>query len=128
MLSIEGLEEAANAPTLERRRAEAMGFEFGDAVVVELRDEGCFVVRGTFKCVCGKHESYSFMFDRLRVMCSQDKDCIARLVSPAHMLRSHGSFSRQHLLNDGYTPERVDEIIRKGEEFDRAEARVHSHP
>lgn len=128
MLTLEQMTTIANSSTLWRRRAEAMGFSFGQVEV--MLHPGRFesvIIRGSFKCVCGSTEWYSFAVDTIFEM-MRDMGAAVALFDPAARLAKFGSFSRKHLLSDGYTESQVDEIIRKGEEFDRAEARVPAGP
>jgi len=108
---------AANFPSRERRRAEAMGFEFEVVEVVKHKSpfRQLFIMRGIFKCVCGKHESFAKMIDGTALHYSLP---LGVAFDPAAYLRGLGSFSRDHLLKDGYPPETVDEILERGRQFD----------
>jgi hypothetical protein len=111
----EARDAAANRLTYSRAKAEAMGFEFGHVRVQDDPLRGGIRLIVHFACVCGRVEYYI-------------GDYHAATVSPdgwdvAKELWDFGSFSREHLLKDGYSSEQCDEFERKAEEFDR----IHRH-
>lgn len=119
--SLVDLVSFANESTRDRRRAEAMGFVFGPARV-ECTDygglDGHVVLRGAFSCVCGQLEAYQFVATQYEL--EQATTALLRdMFDPALRLRHFGSFSREHLLEDGYSEAQVDEILRRGDEFDK---------
>lgn len=104
--------QMANSPTPYREKAEAMGFKFGRAEVFEDRTVG-YMLRGTFTCLCGTHEAYCFHIDEMAIL-----DQHWQIFDPAWHLWRAGSFSKKHLLADGYSPEKVEEILQKGRDYD----------
>lgn len=123
MLPLPVLTRIANRPTPAKLRVEAMGWKFGPVQVGDdIRSDTRYVggpyvgVRGVFTCLCGKKEFFSATF-----CCEEleDEKTAAMLLDVYAALERGGSFSKQHLIDDGYTPEQVAEILRKGEEYDR---------
>lgn len=114
MKRLDQLNVIANESTFERRRAEAMGFVFHKIEVVASPYGSGYLLGGNFRCVCGTEESFRFAIDEALLLSSQ---LPLELLDSAWHLRRAGSFSKQHLLADGYSPEAVDEIIRKGLEY-----------
>lgn len=115
MTTIRSLYEGLNRPTRARRRAEAMGFCFGAIEVLGVVDDGV-AIRGVFSCVCDKTETFSILVTQREL-----EDFWASGSAPdfAQRLADIGSFSRQHLIGDGYTVEQVDKIVARGEAFDK---------
>ncbi len=113
--------EIVNRNTWHRRRMEAMGFKF-QSIKAEYTASGVFI-QADFLCVCGQHE-------RLGV-CISGKELLYGAVGlerhprldPALMLHDSGSFSRDHLVADGYTETQIQEILKRGEDFDEAHSR-----
>lgn len=93
-----------------RRAAEAAGFTFSPAYIQRhpnWRGFGELIyICGSFRCVCGHTEYYRYPVDELMI------DRHAQLVEPGRTLAQFGSFSRQHLIDDGYSPEDVDRITK----------------
>ena len=92
-----------------------MGWTFGKVTVTEL--PGMVVVAGSFICACGRQEWFSYpiyypLADYRQL--SADLDVAAKL-------RENGSFSRLHLLDDGYTADEVDLMLANGDDFDKRE-------
>lgn len=121
--SLDQLTVIANRPTFERRRAEAMGWTFYDIRVTRgntsWHDQ--YALRGAFTCVCGAREQFQRIIDEAHLFMAHNSDSvIAEEFDPALWLRRMGSFSRKHLLADGYTEDAVAEIERKAIEFDAA--------
>ena len=104
----------ANSKTPSRLRAEAMGFTFSPVDVIYDSLWGETKIRGRFQCVCGRTEAYDFIVD-LHFL---DQMLWHRELDVARRLQSLGSFSRPHLLEDGYTEEQVEEIERRGADWD----------
>lgn len=117
----------ANQITPERRRAEAMGFVFGRIGVTDDPMGLNYILRAEFRCVCGTGEFFVRAIDADFVHRRND-DLVAREFDVAFQLRSFGSFSRRHLIADGFDPERVDEIIEKGERWDEQKRRDDAIP
>lgn len=105
-------------PSRARLRAEAMGFVFGKVLVMPDEDKRYVMIRGTFTCVCGRDENYALMVSPHDVM--NLPRGMSDAVDPFVFLERHGSFSRKHLIADGYPPEVVDDIIERGLQWDRA--------
>lgn len=113
------IEALLQRSTRDKRRAEAQGFVFGKpiAFVVDFDGYG-FIV--PFTCVCGKREEFKQVLTREEVRYHVDSGFwIAHRLDVARTLRELGSFSRVHLLADGYSEAAVAEIEAKGEAFDR---------
>jgi len=112
------LQSLANASTHARRRAEAMGWQFGPVDVALGAIPDTLTLRGTFTCRCGRPEWYSLVVSlsaMRRASAPRDE------LDVAAKLQALGSFSREHLLADGFTPEQVDEVERLGWQFDYRE-------
>lgn len=107
-LTIAEAQEIVLKPSYELGRALFMGWTFGKPTIQ--RDIDAYRLCVSFTCVCGRREEFHYRAERLEAF---------RFVDVAHYLTEHGSFSRRHLLQDGYTEQQVREIERKGEEFDR---------
>lgn len=105
----------ANAMTYYRARAMAQGFKFSPIVIEEARfNPGEYVLRGDFECVCGRLERFQFMLsDEMPEDYLRNELDIVRWLT----LKTK-SFSREHLLDDGYTEDQVLDIERRGEAFD----------
>lgn len=93
-----------------RKAAEAAGFTFGKVEVIDTFD--MLVMCGMFQCVCGRFEQYCFHLSPHAV----SKVAARTLLDPAYHLMMHGSFSKQHLLKDGYTDAQAEDISRKFQE------------
>lgn len=95
------------------RRATNAGWTFGPATVKYENHpmDDILLIEGEFNCVCGRREKYSVRISALTL----DYEEIARngKIDIALWLDYHGSFSRQHLLEDGYTEEQVRSIESK---------------
>jgi len=116
MITSELLLTLATRKTRHRQRAEAMGFKFLQIEVVDSSVDFGWYVRCLFQCVCGKIEALNFKVgDSEQYM---DPDTLAKTIDPAYRLHLAGSFSREHLLKDGYTVEQVDEMMEKAAAFD----------
>ena len=99
-------------PTYEMLRVEHMGWKFGKPTIKRFEGHGLpmWTLRVAFTCVCGREEVFqNNAFDLQQLW---------YLNVPLWLLKN-GSFSREHLVRDGYTEEEILEIERKGEEFDR---------
>lgn len=101
-------------PSYALARAQYMGWTFSIPTVNKYCDLG-YRLRVEFTCVCGRREVFQHIAMDTRAL---------RHVDVIRCLTEGGSFSRDHLLEDGYTEEQVRDIERKGEEFDRV-TRVH---
>lgn len=108
--------ELAQRQTHHRQRAEAMGFTFDTIRLVE-NDPGILTMRVEFKCVCGTPEELC-MAATYHELAHVNLE-YHRMADPAKELHLMGSFSREHLLADGFPAEEVERIIQKGEDFDR---------
>lgn len=122
----ETLLELAQRSTHHRQRAEAMGFTF-DTIRLNENDPGILVMRVEFNCVCGTPEELCLAatFHELAHLSSLDQHPMA---DPARELHRLGSFSKEHLLADGFTPADVDRIIQKGVDFDVHSQQIQSPP
>jgi hypothetical protein len=100
------------------KRAEAMGFVFGRPELVDDPNNFGLLVRGTFSCICGRREQYSFAIASFDFQRSAAE--LAQVLDVGRMLRNAGSFSRKHLLTDGYTEAQVDDMLAKADAFDKA--------
>lgn len=119
------LEEArcfANAMTHDRRRAEAMGWRFTDIRVEDNWEGDGVMLDCRFTCVCGTPEAFRQVYPYAVVMDAHPA-VAEQMFDVALLLRRAGSFSRAHLLADGYTEAQVAEFERKGAEFDRQHGR-----
>ncbi|MGE4074919.1 MAG: hypothetical protein AB7F22_05170 [Reyranella sp.] len=118
--SISELQALAERKTHDVRRAEAMGFVFHrvkvEPVPFNPRD---VELRGYFRCVCGTEEAFRFIVPHEILTCS-DENLVHHEFDVGARLRRHGSFSRKHLLDDGYPPAQVDEMMAKTDAFNRA--------
>lgn len=103
----QALTEVAWRLTPDRQRAEAMGFRLqqADVYITEVGIE----LRGVLRCVCGRDEHYVF-----RVQIDP------AVLDPARLLNERGAFSREHLVEDGYSAAEIDEILAKGAAYDVA--------
>lgn len=120
------LTRIANKMTYERARAEAMGFHFTRIEVrpmAGILGNGALMLRAVFTCVCGRQETFTSTFPE-----DTPTGYLIEHADVARELRRAGSFSRDHLLSDGYTPEQIDEIERKGEDFDEQCRQALSRP
>lgn len=112
--------EIANWMTPARRRAEAMGWAF-DNLEILAHENGDDVLRGQFTCVCGRVEYFSLVLGS-KYTFNHQKD-FNRQFDFAQRLQEYGSFSRSHLLEDGYTEEQISEVEARGKAFDLGEKR-----
>lgn len=105
----------ANRMTYHRAKAEAMGFEFRHIGIDKSPWDGgkTVVLRCVFVCLCGRIEEFS-----KAVPASLNACLLPEWTNVARQLWEIGSFSRSHLIADGYTEEQVDEIEAKGKAFD----------
>lgn len=113
------LHALANRMTYHRAKAEAMGFKF-DRIEVRGAQQGAsdslygdIELRAVFTCICGRQEQF-----RSLLHTSMPGAFLRQKMNVAAELWRLGSFSRGHLLSDGYTPEQCDEIEAKGKQFD----------
>lgn len=99
-------------PTYESIRVQHMGWSFGPPTLERRSTMGIFQYHLTvpFTCVCGQREFFQQV--------NQDLRGFEWLNVPQWLYR-RGSFSRDHLAQDGFTEAQILEIERKGEEFDR---------
>lgn len=70
-----------------------------------------------FRCACGEYEALRQAYGQFELH-DATPEMLERMFDPAAVLRKLGSFSREHLLADGYTEAQVAEFARKGREFD----------
>ncbi len=105
----------ANRSTFHRRRAEAMGWTFRDVDLVMSPNDFGLILKLDFMCVCGRLERFHTAIDELVVRNS----LVARetLIDPVRQLYEHGSFSRKHLLEDGFDPEFIDKVLKIEREY-----------
>lgn len=108
--SVERAVRAAFERSKYRRAAEAAGFVFDPPTVEFSAYLMVMCARGRFTCVCGRVEAYRIAIDGFALELAISPD---HVLDPARRLHELGSFSRQHLLADGYTPAQVDEIVGK---------------
>lgn len=111
----------AGRVTRDRRRAEAMGWTFDGIQAREDVSSNGVMVRCDFRCVCGRQEAFTMALSWTELR-SMPIEFLARHLDLVAQIRAGGSFSRKHLLADGYTEAQIAEFERKGEEFDRMEA------
>ncbi len=112
MSTISELAALANRMTYHRAKAEAMGFKFDRIEIKELFGAS-LEVRANFTCICGRQESFT------QIVSSELPSHILRQrLNVASELWRVGSFSRRHLLEDGYTSEQCDLIEARGRAFD----------
>ena len=90
-----------------RKAAVAAGFKFGAVDVIEDFFDHSIVVRGTFDCVCGNIETYNVAISLALLRLNHIPN---EAIDPAFFLHRNGSFSRSHLVKDGYSAEEVDRI------------------
>lgn len=102
----------AKRMTYHRARAEAMGFEFKH-ITVDPSNGDLVQLRCVFSCICGLREEFINVFPT-----SMPDSLLREFTDVAGSLSRHGSFSRAHLVADGYTLEQVEEIEAKGKAFD----------
>lgn len=105
----------ANRMTYHRAKAEAMGFQFRHIGIDKSPWDGgeTMVLRCVFACVCGRVEEFSSNLPAFL------NDCVfPEWTNVARQLWESGSFSRDHLIADGYSEEQIDEIEAKGKAFD----------
>lgn len=82
-----------------RRAAEKAGFRFLSERILDV-DFFYVYIQGSFKCTCDKTEYYTF--------CVELDDL--KYFDPYKKLYELGSFSKQHLLDDGYSLEDATKI------------------
>lgn len=120
MISPAEILEIANKPSHLRSKAEAMGFTFMPARCVQdaWTPAGCMELSMDFTCVCGKLESVRIILTENilthapRFILEEDADLVS-------YLWRGGSFSREHLVKDGYSEAQIADILAKGEAYDR---------
>lgn len=100
-----------NQDSLMYRAATAAGWKFAPARVepypADWKDVKHVLVRGAFTCVCGKHELYATV-----IPCESPLFQDARF-DAAEFLHQFGSFSPEHLRQDGYTEQEIQRITRQ---------------
>jgi len=116
MITSQQLLTLATRKTPHRLRAEAMGFQFMQIEVVDSPVDFGWFVRCLFRCVCGKIEALTFKVGDVEQY--MDPYTLAKTIDPAYRLYLAGSFSREHLLKDGYTEDQVAEMMEKAAAFD----------
>lgn len=102
------------------QKATAAGFIFGELRFMDEGpvDSGACPLMGfgliytmEFTCVCGRREVFQQMLSRREL---HDVDHHPRIkghcIDAVAELERHGSFSRKHLREDGYTEEQIDRI------------------
>lgn len=109
----EAIERIANRMTYSRAKAEVLGFRLHRVMLADEQSDGfSFRQRVDFECVCGRREHFA---GRRYTRFPHD---VAQMDIAAEIWK-FGSFSRDHLIADGFTPEQCDEFERKAIEFDR---------
>jgi hypothetical protein len=93
-----------------------MGFKLGRVDIGN--DYGCIRVRAEFICVCGQREAFSVS---MSAEMARDPWAPSFMLNFYEALDKNGSMSRKHLLEDGYTPEEVDDMERRLEEYKRGQ-------
>lgn len=111
-MKLDTMREIANRSTFHRRRAEAMGFRFDNIDVSGFGD--WLRLTADFTCVCGTPERFQQAIDEMALMRVQDAEYV---LDPARLIDAAGSFSRQHLIDDGFSPEAVDRICKIRAEY-----------
>ena len=96
------LQAIIDAQTPAKAYAAALGFKYKGATA-KLKD-GTIVITGSFDCVCGKAENFVF-------------EVPAWILDPAHLLRASGAFSREHLVEDGYSPADIETILSRAKDL-----------
>jgi len=96
------LQTILDANTPAKKYAAALGFKYRGATASLI--DGHIVIQGAFDCVCGKAENFKF-------------EVPAWILDPAHLLRENGAFSREHLVEDGYTADEIDAILSKAKDL-----------
>src|SRR6185369_13784786 len=109
-------------------RAQAMGFKLGPVSMDYWEGYGDYAMRGVFTCVCGRQEQYLFVLENALRVTELPQEFLIDLCDPALRLHNSGSFSRAHLLEDGYTEAQVQEIIAKGTVYDLEHDRLPFEP
>lgn len=92
----------ATPMTEAKWKFERMGFKM--LRLERMHDHTAPVVRGTFQCICGWLESFQYAepdpgFSLYEIF-----------IDPYEWLERQGSFSREHLRDDGYTEEQIDQM------------------
>ncbi len=105
-----------NRESAAYRRATAAGFSFAELRILD-GDASCFawgLLRYTldFTCVCGRRETFMHAFSERELAGSAHGHpfIAGERIDSVLALERHGSFSRQHLREDGYTEEQIDRI------------------
>lgn len=101
---MEELQKVVDLETHAKARAAAMGFIYRGSTINLVGST--IIINGRFDCVCGKTETYNFKID------------LSSVLDPAALLDAHGAFSAEHLTEDGYTIEEIEDILNKGKQFD----------
>jgi hypothetical protein len=105
----------ANRSTFHRRKAEAMGWTFRDIdVMLHPRFDGV-LLKCDFICVCGTLERFQAIIDGMQL--TTKFDAAAYLFDPARHLFDNGSFSREHLIADGFDPEFIERVLKIAQEY-----------
>lgn len=99
-------------PNVFKARAEYTGFNLLDPEIYI--EERWVVVRVEFVCPCKRSECLLIRYDLMATSMLQ-----ASLPNTWEELDRLGSFSREHLINDGFPTETVDRFMWRAEEFDR---------
>ena len=109
------LRKLTETKTPARLRAEAMGFTFGNLEIVSCCWGIEYLFRGTFTCVCGRTEYFKFTFRREEV---------EYVIDWCELIERGGSFSREHLLADGYSEDEVDAMMARALAVDLTDAQM----
>jgi hypothetical protein len=104
-----------NRESAAYRRATAAGFTFGELRIMS--DDVSFLAMGLrytldFTCVCGRRETFMQALTPMELSESavHHPYVNGKVIDAVLALEHHGSFSREHLREDGYTPEQIDRI------------------
>lgn len=114
------MSELFPASSYWKLRAEAMGFEFGPPRIME-RAGAIPGLRAEldFWCVCGKAEMFTQFFLKEQI------DQRGSMPDSYEVLTNkHQAFSRSHLIDDGFAPNVVEDILAKGRAFDQQQGRT----
>lgn len=106
-----------NRSTHARRRVEAMGFMFFPIKVLPFGFCAAMDIRGKFRCVCNRTESFSIIVATIDVQ-DIDKPLYILKLDPVAWLNVEGAFSREHLERDGYKEVEINLILARGRQFD----------
>lgn len=117
------LQRIINIRTSYTARVEAAGFKF-DGAEVSYNIQTCGIDIGfRLICVCGTKEYAELRIptEVLAELYDSSDEVLLDIFDPCKIIIDRGEFDYAHLIEDGYTPDQANEILRKLNAYDAGE-------